>query len=95
MPEIRMSAPSTFRSRCSPFVPPASTAKAGANMVGKCLAEDLRNDNIAVGMVHPGYVLTANRFYRVSLVRRNTLGLEISHNCTIAKMLAMDGSGMS
>ena len=27
-------------------------------MVGKCLAEDLRNDNIAVGMVHPGYVLT-------------------------------------
>jgi len=34
------------------------TAKAGANMIGKCLAEDLRNDNIAVGMVHPGYVLT-------------------------------------
>ena len=34
------------------------TAKAGVNMVGKTLSVDLRDDKIAVGLVHPGYVYT-------------------------------------
>jgi NAD(P)-dependent dehydrogenase (short-subunit alcohol dehydrogenase family) len=36
------------------------TAKAGVNMVGMSLAQDLKKDhtNIAVGLVHPGFVLT-------------------------------------
>eukprot|EP00545_Synedropsis_sp_CCMP1620_P003053 CAMPEP_0119010030 /NCGR_PEP_ID=MMETSP1176-20130426/4748_1 /TAXON_ID=265551 /ORGANISM="Synedropsis recta cf, Strain CCMP1620" /LENGTH=281 /DNA_ID=CAMNT_0006962625 /DNA_START=143 /DNA_END=988 /DNA_ORIENTATION=+ len=34
------------------------TAKAGVNMVGVSLAQDLRQDGIAVGLVHPGFVLT-------------------------------------
>jgi tubulin alpha len=33
-------------------------AKAAVNMVGKTLAVDLTADNIAVGLVHPGYVYT-------------------------------------
>jgi NAD(P)-dependent dehydrogenase (short-subunit alcohol dehydrogenase family) len=33
-------------------------AKAGVNMIGKSLSEDLRGDDIAVGMIHPGFVLT-------------------------------------
>jgi len=34
------------------------TSKAAVNMVGKNLAMDLAKDNIAVGIVHPGFVLT-------------------------------------
>jgi NAD(P)-dependent dehydrogenase (short-subunit alcohol dehydrogenase family) len=34
------------------------TAKAGVNMIGKSMAEDLRSDKIAVSMIHPGMVLT-------------------------------------
>lgn len=34
------------------------TAKAAVNMVGKNLASDLAKHNIAVGLVHPGYVFT-------------------------------------
>lgn len=34
------------------------TAKAGINMIGRSLAQDLKQDGIAVGLVHPGFVLT-------------------------------------
>jgi len=34
------------------------TAKAGVNMVGKNLSIDLKNKNIAVSMIHPGFVYT-------------------------------------
>mmetsp|Transcript_5247 Transcript_5247/g.7588 ORF Transcript_5247/g.7588 Transcript_5247/m.7588 type:complete len:256 (+) Transcript_5247:94-861(+) len=34
------------------------TAKAGVNMIGKSLAEDLKEDGIAVGLIHPGIVAT-------------------------------------
>ena len=34
------------------------TAKAGVNMIGRSLSEDLREDDIAVGLIHPGFVLT-------------------------------------
>ena len=34
------------------------TAKTAVNQVGKCLAIDLKDDSIAVGIVHPGYVYT-------------------------------------
>jgi tubulin alpha len=34
------------------------TSKAGVNMIGKSLAMDLKDDNICVGLIHPGYVLT-------------------------------------
>jgi NAD(P)-dependent dehydrogenase (short-subunit alcohol dehydrogenase family) len=33
-------------------------AKAAANMIGRTLAVDLKSDNIAVGMIHPGFVAT-------------------------------------
>lgn len=33
-------------------------AKAAANMVGKSLSQDLADEKIAVGLVHPGYVHT-------------------------------------
>jgi NAD(P)-dependent dehydrogenase (short-subunit alcohol dehydrogenase family) len=33
-------------------------SKAGVNMVGKCLAEDLRGDGITVLLLHPGMVAT-------------------------------------
>jgi len=33
-------------------------AKAGVNMVGKSLAQDLKDDGIAVGLIHPGMVAT-------------------------------------
>jgi len=33
-------------------------SKAGVNMVGKSLAEDLRDQNIAVRILHPGMVAT-------------------------------------
>jgi len=35
------------------------TAKAAANMLGKSLSVDLKPYNIAVGIVHPGYVYTS------------------------------------
>jgi NAD(P)-dependent dehydrogenase (short-subunit alcohol dehydrogenase family) len=34
------------------------TAKAAVNMVGKSLSVDLKDDNIAVGMIHPGFLFT-------------------------------------
>jgi tubulin alpha len=33
-------------------------AKAAVNQIGKSLATDLYNDNIAVGLIHPGFVYT-------------------------------------
>jgi NAD(P)-dependent dehydrogenase (short-subunit alcohol dehydrogenase family) len=33
-------------------------AKAAANMIGKSLATDLQSDQIAVGLIHPGFVAT-------------------------------------
>lgn len=34
------------------------SSKAAVNMIGKCLAEDLRKDSIPVSLIHPGMVLT-------------------------------------
>ena len=34
------------------------TAKAAVNMVGKSLSEDLKEDKISVGLVHPGYIFS-------------------------------------